>query len=111
MAYQGTTAGSSVSNPPFLVSQGIASTGIGSTAPSTSNRGPTPSQWHYKSTHTQAEVAAAGFITDARVLGMKIGDSVLVMGSTTMVISHHVVNALSSTGATISAGLLISSAS
>lgn len=111
MAYSGTTAGSSVANPPFLISQGIASTGIGSTAPSTGTRGPTPSQWMYKSTHTQAESAAAGFFTDARILGMKLGDMVMVIGSTTMVLSNHTVQALSSTGASLSAGLLVSSAS
>jgi len=98
MAYAGTT--STAANPPFLVTQGIGSTG-----------GVTLSQWMYRSTHTQAAVAATGFITDAQALGMSLGDSVLVVGSTTYVISQHVVNAVSSTGATLSAGLLVSSAS
>lgn len=110
MAYLSSTNGSSAVVP-VLVSQGIASTGIGSTAPSTSYKGAIGKQWIYTSTHTQAEAAATGFFTDARVLGMAIGDAVLVVGSTTMVISNHVVNALSSTGGTLSAGLLISSAS
>lgn len=110
MAYLSSTVGSSA-NPPILMSQGIASTGIGSTVASTGSRGAVPSMWQYNSTHTQAEAAATGFITDALTLGMKIGDSVLVVGSTTMVVSHHVVNALSSTGCTLSAGLLVSSAS
>ena len=110
MAYASSTEGSSAVVP-VLTSLGIASTGIGSTQPSTSAKGAITGEWRYNSTHTQAEAAAAGFFTDALALGMKIGDSVLVIGSTTIVISHHVVNALSSTGATISAGLLVSSAS
>ena len=98
MAYAGTT--STAANPPFLISQGVGSTG-----------GVTFAEWRYESTHTQAEAAATGFITDAQDLGMSLGNSVLVVGSTTYVISHHVVNAVSSTGATLSAGLLVSSAS
>ena len=106
MAYSGSTAGSTVANPPALVSSWLAgSTNTGSTLLTAYN------QWMYVSTHTQAEAAAAGFITDAQDLGMGLGDSVLVHGATTYVISHHVVNAVSSTGATLSAGLLVSSAS
>ena len=106
MAYQGSTAGSSVANPPVLTQSYLAgSTNTGSTDLSANN------QWMYTSTHTQAEVAATGFITDAQDLGMNLRDSVLVFGSTTYVCSHHSVRAVSSTGATLSAGLLISSAS
>ena len=101
MAYQGTT--STAPNPPILITQGI---GVGSTAGSN-----TQAQWFYRSTHTQALAAAAGFFTDGQVLGLKLGNSMLVMGTTTYVLSHHTVNAVSSTGATISAGLLVSSAS
>lgn len=112
MAYQSSTVGSTASNPPILLTMGaLASTGIGSTVASTSGRGPMPRVWGYNSTHTQAEVAAAGFITDARKMGMQLGDAVMVVGSTTLVISFHAVQALSSTGATLSAGLLVSSAS
>lgn len=110
MAYASSTEGSSA-NVPVLVSYSLSSTGIGSTAPSTGAKGARTDVWRYQSTHTQAEAAATGFITDARTLGMKLGDSVFVIGSTTIVISHHVVNALSSTGATLSAGLCVSSAS
>ena len=106
MAYQGSTAGSSVANPPALISSYLAgSTNTGSTDLSANK------QWMYKSTHTQAEAAAAGFFTDGKALGMDLGDSILVMGSTTYLLSHHVVNAVSSTGVGLSAGLLISSAS
>jgi hypothetical protein len=65
----------------------------------------------YRSTHTNVEAAVAGFITDAQALGMSLADSVLVVGSTTFIVSHHSVQALSSTGASLSAGLIVSSAS
>lgn len=106
MAYSGSTAGSTVSNPPALVSSYLAgSTNTGSTDAVARK------EFFYRSTHTQAEAAAAGFITDAKVLGMSLGDSVQVMGSTTYVLSYHTVQAVTSTGATLSAGLLVSSAS
>ena len=70
-----------------------------------------PKDYRYISTHTQAEVAAAGFITDGKNLAMKIRDSVLVMSSTGFLVSHHVVTDVSSSGASLSPGLLISSAS
>ena len=94
MAYTGTT--STAPNVPSLVSQTISG----------SHR-----SWRYVSTHTQALAAATGFFTDGQVLGLQVGDNMFVVGSTTYVLSHHTVNAVSSTGATISAGLLVSSAS
>lgn len=41
-----------------------------------------PSLWTYQSTHTPAEVAAAGFVSNGYDLGMKRGDAVLVHQST-----------------------------
>ena len=94
MAYLGTT--STAPNVPYITNQAI--NGV-------------HRSWRYESTHTQAGAAAAGFFTDGKYLGMKLGDDVLVIGSTTYAVSHHAVNAVSSTGVTISAGLLVSSAS
>lgn len=106
MAYSGSTSGSTVANPPALTQSWLA----GSTNTGAAGLTAT-SQFVYRSTHTQAETAATGFITDAKNLGMSLGDSVLVLGSTTYILSHHTVQAVSSTGATLSAGLLVSSAS
>lgn len=106
MAYSGSTSGSTVANPPALTQSFIAgSTNTGSTDAYAWQ------EFVYRSTHTQAEVAATGFFTDGQALGMKLGNSVMSIGSTTFVVSHHCVNAVSSTGATVSAGLLVSSAS
>lgn len=106
MAYTGSTAGSTVFNPPHLVTQLMAgSTNTGSTNLAGQHL------WVYKSTHVQTDMDDTGFITDAQSLGMELGDVVFVMGSTTYILSLHTVQALSSTGATLSAGLLVSSAS
>lgn len=108
MAYAGTTSTSP--NPPFLVAQGIAYASSNVTG-STLARYGQPREWRYVSTHTQAEVAAANFFTDGKDLGLAVGDSVLVVGTTTYVISQHAVRTVGSTTTQLSAGLLISSAS
>lgn len=83
----------STSNPPVLGVQPIASF----------------RRWMYDSTHTQAEVIATGFFTNARDLGMKVGDELLSKGSTTYILSAHAVIAVSATGANLSSGSLHSS--
>lgn len=106
MAYAGSTSGSTVANPPGLVSQLLAgSTNTGSTNLAGQHL------WVYKSTHVQTDVDNTGFMTDAQALGMELGDAVFVLSSTGYSLSIHTVQALSSTGATLSAGLLVSSAS
>ena len=98
MAYSGSTA--ATPNPPNAVVETIGSTG---------GRG--SRIWLYKSTHIQTDVDDAGFITDGLNLGMQLGDIVLVQSSTTYIMSIHTINTRSSTGVTLSAGLLVSSAS
>lgn len=116
MAYQSSTVGSTAANPPVLVSQGMASTGLGSTSQSTAGRMGIPKEWIYKSTHTRATAAGSNFFSDGAALGMELGDRVLVMSSTaasaTVLMSQHTVRAVSSTGGVgISIGLLVSSSS
>lgn len=106
MAYAGSTSGSTVANPPAIVSDMLA----GSTNTGSTDLGG-QSLWIYKSTHVQTDVDNTGFITDAKFLGMKLGDPVMVLSSTGYTMSFHTCQAVSSTGATLSAGLLVSSAS
>jgi hypothetical protein len=68
-------------------------------------------KWQYVSTHTQATVGTSDFWSDGKDLGAKVGDTVTVIGSTTYVRSEHSVTAVGSTYTSLSAGLLISSAS
>jgi hypothetical protein len=93
MAYA--PAGTTSANPPSLMAQSI-----------TGGR-----TWLYISTHTQAEVGTSDFISDGKALGMKVQDNVLVRGSTTYVTSMHAVRAVDTTFTSLSAGLLVSSAS
>jgi hypothetical protein len=93
MAYA--PAGTTSANPPTLLSQSL-----------TGGR-----TWLYISTHTQAEVGTSDFISDGLALGIKVQDNVIVRGSTTYVQSNHNVRAVGSTFTSLSAGLLVSSAS
>lgn len=97
MAYSGTTTTSP--NLPRLVSQPMAGRKI----------------FEYVTTDTQAAVGTSDYFSEpsAARLGISVGDQVLVMGSTTYIVSSHAANAGggTSTYVSLSAGLLISSAS
>ena len=109
MAYAvaGSTAGA---NPPHLFIQPVAfgsQSTYGSTVNSTLIGG---KFWLYQSTHVQATVGASDFITDGLKLGMKQGDIIFsnVIGGA---LSIHRVTGVTSTSVSISAGLMVSSAS
>jgi hypothetical protein len=92
MAYLGTTAASSVSNPPSMITQGV---------------GGTPSFWSYKSTHTSTSLKTANFFTDAKVLGINQDDLMFAVNnaSTTAPISY-----MGAFGAVTTSGAALSSA-
>ena len=58
--------------------------------------------WLHRSTELGTAVDAAGYFTNAKDLGMKVGDNVLVYESTNIVFRTHVVITVSSTGADLS---------
>jgi hypothetical protein len=64
--------------------------------------------YEYNSTHTATDVTTAGFFTDGKDLGMSLGDQVTVVASTTYARSLHIVNAVSSTGVSVSTGTALS---
>lgn len=70
-----------------------------------------PRSWAYQSTHTQVEVGTSDFISNGQDIGMTLGDTVTVIGSTTYLTSVHSVNGLGSTYTGLTTGLLVSSAS
>ncbi len=93
MAYSGTTAATSVSNPPSRIDNALLSqrniresTGIGEGG----------SVWTYSSTNTTTDIAASSFFSDAGTLGMRGGDIVICACETTA----------SSTGMTLVIGML-----
>lgn len=67
--YVGTTAPSSTTNPPLDITSQL---GGSVNAPCPGNR-----LWFYCSTNTTTEVTTANFFTDGSQLGMKVGDVVL----------------------------------
>jgi hypothetical protein len=61
--------------------------------------------WSYRSTDVfDGTVDGAGYITNAQELGMTVGDSIFVYNTTSSLnkVSHGWVDAVSSTGATLS---------
>ncbi len=78
MAYSGTTAATSVSNPPVLLARGLG-TAPYSTALSTAIPGGKQGAglWFYSSTNDSTSTMAAGFFSDAKELGMRPGDVVM----------------------------------
>lgn len=84
MAYFGTTAGSSVSNPPVLVSRLAGARTVlgtsGTTAWSSAvTRAGGLGIWQYISTNLTTDLAGAGFFTDGKQLGMQVGDVMLAV--------------------------------
>ncbi len=118
MAYSGSTAASSVANPPMLLVRGLgtlvnaAGAVIGSTVqPNVGGTG----LWYYASTDGSTLLQAAGYFTDGRLLGMRNGDFMLIaaataVGSTTVGIGVGMLMTTNSTnGYNIAANGLIAS--
>lgn len=77
MAYSGTTAASSVANPPIRIAGAV---GQGFNTSSTLGTG--GGVWLYTSTNGTTELVSTTFFTDGYYLGMKQGDVVFATGST-----------------------------
>lgn len=110
MSYSGTTAASSISNPPILLARGFGS-GI-TTASSIGGQG----LWIYTSSHSATEMSSGtntgNFFTDGVKLGMKGGDVIFLVGNTGSSISIAVGVVGMSTdalGAFVSSGSQVSS--
>ena len=120
MAYSGSTAATTSANPPRLITDGGlygrsgATTGL-TTAPNAPNA-QGGRIWSYVSTNLTTDMNAASntFIADGDDLGMAPGDVVMaiqVTGSagSSAVLSFHVVTGVSTSGASLSTGAVISS--
>ena len=98
MAYQGTTSTSP--NVPNVIAQGIT-------------RGSTntyvPRSWIYNSTHISSDVSAVNFFTDGNELGMRLGDTLIAVESTTYIATMHTCVAVGSTTTDFSVGTTVSS--
>lgn len=103
MAYAGSSAASSVANPPVRISGPL-------TVASTGGRSPRGgSLWWYSSSDGSTDVSAANYFTDAFYLGMRPGDVVTgsyqsSVGSTTGYAYRLWCSGVSTSGASFSTG-------
>jgi len=107
MAYAGTTAATTVSNPPMLMARGMGSgfqTTGGSSAGVAAGVGSGCGMWMYASTNSSTEVIAANFFSDGYALGMRVGDIVFCAGATgsSGLLCIHTVAAASTAGVSLS---------
>lgn len=84
LTYNGSTAGSTLANPPVLLTAGIGghvqwATSGSTVAPITYGSG--AKVWFYASSNAASEVAGAAAIGDGYALGMSLGD--IMLGVTT----------------------------
>lgn len=103
MAYNGTTAGSTLANPPILISPAALGGKIlnnGSTI-NGAGGGSGAQLWLYTSTDSSTAPLAANYFTDAQYIGMKGGDVVMQVGATgsTFSVSLAVLGTVSTAGA------------
>ena len=83
MAYSGTTAGSTLANPPVLMASAMGGKIInnGSTQGGT-GAGAGCNIWFYTSTNGTTEFFASNYFTDAYYIGMRAGDLLICVGDT-----------------------------
>ena len=107
MSYSGSTAGSTLANPPVLISSGMSKIALnnGSTINGTA-KGSGTQLWIYTSTNSATEASSGtnsgAFFSDAYNLGMKNGDVVIMVGATaatTVGLAIGVIQGITSTGA------------
>lgn len=80
------------SNPPNMLTQSV---------------GAAPALWVYASEDVHTDVDAANYFANGQALGMRVNDVVIVVKTTaTIGATIHVVTAVTSSGATISAAIL-----
>jgi len=116
MAYSGTTAGTTLVNPPRKITEGIVTlggtTGL-TTAPSVPG-GQGGAVWAYTSTNLTTDLTASGFFADGKALGMKPGDIVIgsqfsSAGSSVQTFIGSIVSISTAGAASLSTGSLITS--
>lgn len=115
MAYYGSTASSSLANPPRKLIEGIAAvqgtTGL-TTDPAVPG-GQGGAIWAYVSTNLTTDITAANFFSDGKELGMRPGD--LVIGAQFSSAGSSVqtfigaITQVSSSGASLSTGSVMTS--
>lgn len=60
-----------------------------------------PSLWLYKSADVKASVIAAAYVTNAVDLGMRVGDAVIILDTTSPLSSLAIVSVVAAAGSTM----------
>lgn len=90
MAYSGSTAASSVSNPPILLARGVGSINnaagnvLGSSLQTTTPFNGGSGLWYYASSDGSTVLQAAGYFSDGLALGMRIGDVIMAVAQSSL---------------------------
>lgn len=117
MAYAGSTAASSVANPPRCIAGGALygvpgdTTGLTTAPDSPNNQG--GSVWFYSSTNKTTDITASNFFSDGYRLGMRPGD--LIQGNwftsagSSVITFVGSITGVSTSGASVASGSLITS--
>lgn len=85
MAYSGSTAASSVANPPICILPGLSPTlnasgnVVGSSLQTTATFAGGNSLWRYTSSDATTLTKGVGYFTDGLALGMKNGDAIIIV--------------------------------
>lgn len=115
MSYSGTTAASSVANPPRKIIDGLAQT------PGTTGLSSAPSApgaqggalWYYSSTNLTTDIVASNFFSDGYYLGMRPGDCVqgvqFTSAGSSVTTFFGAITGVSTSGASLSTGSLMTS--
>ena len=98
MAYNGTTAASSVANPPVMIARAL-----GGGANSLTTGGTGMGLWMYNSSAGSSDSLASNYFSDAYYLGMKQGDVVIMAGcsGSSQYLTIGVLGAVTTNGASI----------
>jgi len=111
MSYSGTTAGSTLTNPPIQLARGVG----GPIVNNGSTKGTGTGLWFYTSTNSATEASSGTnsgtFFSDAYYLGMKNGDVMIMVCATgsTVGLAIGVIQGVSTSGAYLSTGSQVSS--
>ncbi len=106
MSYLGSTAASSVANPPVL----MARAGL---APANNVQSTSVAEgmglWYYNSSNLTTDITASNFFTDAQRLGMRNGDTMIAATFSTESSTGHImvmgmITGVSTSGANLSTG-------
>lgn len=99
MTYRGTTAASTLTNPPMA----MFAPALGGINRNTTEAYAGRRLWLYNSTHGTTEIMTTGFFTDAYYMGMKQGDIVLGFSNTgsSVAVFMGVIGAVTTNGAAI----------